>query len=194
MIGALLLCVPGTSPQQLPLVVSVSAAFLSWRTSLVLLAQEQVSCWPSPSSTSTLRSLSRSRVKWAAWARCYSRNPPSSNTYHRQMQPPQILTFYFALYLMRTNQYILPLGCIFFPSFFVFPVALEGSYADWISSGKERQHLSQCSAWNCTCSVPLFFLLIPLLSSLDLTSQDTLLTLISYRQVKSTKVWHDVVD
>lgn len=80
MIGALLLCVPGTSPQQLPLVVSVSAAFLSWRTSLVLLAQEQVSCWPSPSSTSTLRSLSRSRVKWAAWEHCSSSQTPGCNT------------------------------------------------------------------------------------------------------------------
>ena len=33
-------------------------------------ALEPVSCWPSPSFTNILRSLSRSRATWEAWAAC----------------------------------------------------------------------------------------------------------------------------
>lgn len=63
----------GTSPQLLPLVVSVLVGCQSWLTSLEQLALELEFYWLSPSSTSTLRFSSRNRVKLAAWERCSSK-------------------------------------------------------------------------------------------------------------------------
>lgn len=71
----------GTFLLLLPLVDCASVDYQSWPTSLELSAPEPASYWPSPSSISTLRSLSKNRVKWAAWGRCSSREasvlPPS---------------------------------------------------------------------------------------------------------------------
>uniref|UniRef100_A0A3B1JID9 SEC61 translocon subunit alpha 1a n=1 Tax=Astyanax mexicanus TaxID=7994 RepID=A0A3B1JID9_ASTMX len=57
----------GTSPQQLHLVDCVLVVCLSWLISSVPSGQEQESCWQSQSSTSTLRSSLRNRVKLEAW-------------------------------------------------------------------------------------------------------------------------------
>lgn len=54
-----------------PVDLSETNHVLSLVTSQVLLALEQVFCWPSPSFISILRSSSRSRVRWEEWELCY---------------------------------------------------------------------------------------------------------------------------
>lgn len=57
----------GISLQLQPSVGCALGPSPSWLISWVLLGLEPGSCSRSPSSTSTLRSLSRSRARWAAW-------------------------------------------------------------------------------------------------------------------------------
>merc|ERR1712142_474885 len=62
-----------TSPRPRPSAAFASGLCLSAQTSWERSAPELVFSSLSPSSTNTLRSLSRSKAKWAAWERCCSK-------------------------------------------------------------------------------------------------------------------------
>lgn len=81
----------GTSPQPLRSVACASAVSRSWLISWERSAQERGSYWPSPSSTSILRSSLRSRAKSAAWGR-YSSKPSG---YLRMLRHTLVKHFYY---------------------------------------------------------------------------------------------------
>jgi hypothetical protein len=127
-------------------------------------------------------------VKWAAWERCYSRNTLQHTQQTHSLHPLQI-TFYFALYLMRTNQYILPLRRVLFLSFFVFPEArgLTQTGSHW----ERKMVLDPVFSMELCLFCPVVFQYH--LPSLHLTSQATLLMVLSSIEACSRKLKTDSI-
>ena len=81
-----------TSPRRPLSVVCASAlcqlSLISWEPSV----RELVSSWPSPSSTSTLKSSSKNRVKWEAWAHYSSKKAAEAREIKEETTQRRVLT------------------------------------------------------------------------------------------------------